>query len=210
MWLEARSTWKVGGCPQKGRAGAGGGGRKEGGAGAPRVAGASRTQPLSLPRTSFLGLGPLPHPAHTQAPPSFLQIQEWEARLFACGKDPRAPGVVMDQKAKTRKRIKIVENQLDRVRASLLALSRPELWGWGKNEHGVKFWKWPAGGGGGGGEGGKGATQRPACGKVWVLAPCGGQETGSWRMGCPWQKETDVLRTPTWEAGSLSECGGGS
>ncbi|XP_015423441.1 PREDICTED: coiled-coil domain-containing protein 114 [Myotis davidii] len=43
------------------------------------------------------------------------QIQEWEARLSACGKDPRAPGVIMDQKAKTRKRIKIVENQLDRV-----------------------------------------------------------------------------------------------
>ncbi|XP_014405905.1 PREDICTED: coiled-coil domain-containing protein 114 [Myotis brandtii] len=43
------------------------------------------------------------------------QIQEWEARLSACGKDPRAPGVVLDQKAKTRKRIKIVENQLDRV-----------------------------------------------------------------------------------------------
>ncbi|XP_059521940.1 outer dynein arm-docking complex subunit 1 [Myotis daubentonii] len=43
------------------------------------------------------------------------QIQEWEARLSACGKDPRAPGVIMDQKAKTRKRIKIVESQLDRV-----------------------------------------------------------------------------------------------
>lgn len=58
----------------------------------------------------------------------------------------------MDQKAKTRKRIKIVENQLDRVRATLPALSRPELWGWGKNEPGVKFWKWPGAAGGRGRE----------------------------------------------------------
>ncbi|CAK6437277.1 unnamed protein product [Pipistrellus nathusii] len=43
------------------------------------------------------------------------KIQEWEARLFASGKDPRAPGVFLDQKAKTRKKIKIVEDQLDRV-----------------------------------------------------------------------------------------------
>lgn len=47
----------------------------------------------------------------------------------------------MDQKAKIQRRIKILEDQLDRVRVSLLALSRPELWSSGKNEHGVKFWK---------------------------------------------------------------------
>lgn len=47
----------------------------------------------------------------------------------------------MNQKAKIQRRINVLEDQLDRVRLSLLALSRPELGGSGKMEHGVKFWK---------------------------------------------------------------------
>ncbi|XP_046540212.1 outer dynein arm-docking complex subunit 1 isoform X2 [Equus quagga] len=43
------------------------------------------------------------------------QIQEWETRIYALGKDSRAPGVILDQKVKVRRRIKILENQLDRV-----------------------------------------------------------------------------------------------
>nr|KAF6406294.1 coiled-coil domain containing 114 [Molossus molossus] len=43
------------------------------------------------------------------------QLQDWETRIFVCGKDARTPGVILDQKAKVRKRIKVVENQLDRV-----------------------------------------------------------------------------------------------
>lgn len=82
-----------------------------------------------------------PHSANKQVLPSFLQIREWEARIFVHGKDVRAPGVILEQKAKIQRRIKILEDQLDRVRVNLLALSRPELWGSGKNEHGVKFWK---------------------------------------------------------------------
>jgi len=43
------------------------------------------------------------------------QIQEWETRIFACSKDVRAPGLILDQKVKIRQRIKILEDQLDRV-----------------------------------------------------------------------------------------------
>ncbi|XP_032695131.1 coiled-coil domain-containing protein 114 isoform X2 [Lontra canadensis] len=43
------------------------------------------------------------------------QIQEWETRIFALGKEVRAPGVILDQKVKIRQRIKILEDQLDRV-----------------------------------------------------------------------------------------------
>lgn len=75
---------------------------------------------------------PLPHSANKLVPFSFLQIQEWETRIYALGKDSRAPGVILDQKVKVRRRIKILENQLDRVRVSLLTLSRPELWGLGE------------------------------------------------------------------------------
>ncbi|XP_045842850.1 outer dynein arm-docking complex subunit 1 isoform X6 [Meles meles] len=59
------------------------------------------------------------------------QIQEWETRIFAPGKEVRAPGVILDQKVKIQQRIKILEDQLDRVRVSLLALSRPDLWALG-------------------------------------------------------------------------------
>lgn len=81
------------------------------------------------------------HSANKQVLSSFLQIREWEARIFVHGKDVRAPGVILEEKAKIQRRIKILEDQLDRVRVDLLALSRPELWGLGKHEHGVKFWK---------------------------------------------------------------------
>ncbi|XP_034842790.1 coiled-coil domain-containing protein 114 [Mirounga leonina] len=43
------------------------------------------------------------------------QIQEWETRIFAHSKDVRAPGLILDQKVKIRQRIKILEDQLDRV-----------------------------------------------------------------------------------------------
>ncbi|KAF5918521.1 hypothetical protein HPG69_018305 [Diceros bicornis minor] len=42
-------------------------------------------------------------------------IQEWETRIFARGKDGRASGFILDQKVKIRRRIKILEDQLDRV-----------------------------------------------------------------------------------------------
>ncbi|XP_027475984.2 coiled-coil domain-containing protein 114 isoform X1 [Zalophus californianus] len=43
------------------------------------------------------------------------QIQEWETRIFAHSKDVRAPGLILDQKVKIQQRIKILEDQLDRV-----------------------------------------------------------------------------------------------
>ncbi|XP_044112924.1 outer dynein arm-docking complex subunit 1 isoform X2 [Neovison vison] len=43
------------------------------------------------------------------------QIQEWEIRIFVLGKEVRAPGVILDQKVKIQQRIKILEDQLDRV-----------------------------------------------------------------------------------------------
>ncbi|XP_044902430.1 outer dynein arm-docking complex subunit 1 isoform X1 [Felis catus] len=43
------------------------------------------------------------------------QIQEWETRIFNHSKDIKAPGLVLDQKVKIRRRIKILEDQLDRV-----------------------------------------------------------------------------------------------
>lgn len=43
------------------------------------------------------------------------QIQEWETRIFAHGKAVGVPGVIVDQKAKIQRRIKILEDQLDRV-----------------------------------------------------------------------------------------------
>ncbi|XP_068385040.1 outer dynein arm-docking complex subunit 1 isoform X2 [Eschrichtius robustus] len=43
------------------------------------------------------------------------QIQEWESRSFAHGKDVKAPGCILDQKVKSQRRIKILEDQLDRV-----------------------------------------------------------------------------------------------
>ncbi|XP_004440469.2 PREDICTED: coiled-coil domain-containing protein 114 [Ceratotherium simum simum] len=43
------------------------------------------------------------------------QIQEWETRIFARGKDGRTSGFILDQKVKIRRRIKILEDQLDRV-----------------------------------------------------------------------------------------------
>ncbi|XP_032468279.1 coiled-coil domain-containing protein 114 isoform X1 [Phocoena sinus] len=43
------------------------------------------------------------------------QIQEWESRIFAHGKDVKASGCILDQKVKSQRRIKILEDQLDRV-----------------------------------------------------------------------------------------------
>ncbi|KFO26256.1 Coiled-coil domain-containing protein 114 [Fukomys damarensis] len=43
------------------------------------------------------------------------QIQEWEARIVTQTKVAMAPGFTLDQKVKIRRRIKILEDQLDRV-----------------------------------------------------------------------------------------------
>ncbi|XP_062946817.1 outer dynein arm-docking complex subunit 1 isoform X4 [Cynocephalus volans] len=43
------------------------------------------------------------------------QIQEWETRIFTHSKDGKSPGFIMDQKVKIRRRIKVLEDQLDRV-----------------------------------------------------------------------------------------------
>ncbi|XP_063109090.1 outer dynein arm-docking complex subunit 1 isoform X2 [Cavia porcellus] len=43
------------------------------------------------------------------------QIQEWETRIFTQSKNTLAPGVIRDHKAKIRRRIKILEDQLDRL-----------------------------------------------------------------------------------------------
>lgn len=43
------------------------------------------------------------------------EIQEWETRIFAHSQDVKAPGCVLSQKVKVRQRIKILEDQLDRV-----------------------------------------------------------------------------------------------
>ncbi|KAG8521388.1 Coiled-coil domain-containing protein 114 [Galemys pyrenaicus] len=56
----------------------------------------------------------------------FLQIQEMESRVFTQGKDVRNPGLFLDQKVKVQRRIKILEDQLDRVRLNLSALFRRE------------------------------------------------------------------------------------
>uniref|UniRef100_G3UN54 Outer dynein arm docking complex subunit 1 n=1 Tax=Loxodonta africana TaxID=9785 RepID=G3UN54_LOXAF len=43
------------------------------------------------------------------------KIQEWETRLLTHHKGVTAPGYILDQKVKIRRRIKILEDQLDRV-----------------------------------------------------------------------------------------------
>ncbi|XP_005616412.1 outer dynein arm-docking complex subunit 1 isoform X1 [Canis lupus baileyi] len=43
------------------------------------------------------------------------QIQEWETRISVPSKDVRASGLILDQKVKIQRRIKILEDQLDRV-----------------------------------------------------------------------------------------------
>ncbi|XP_007956296.1 outer dynein arm-docking complex subunit 1 [Orycteropus afer afer] len=43
------------------------------------------------------------------------KIQEWESRLFSQHKGVKSPGYTMDQKVKIRRRIKVLEDQLDRV-----------------------------------------------------------------------------------------------
>uniref|UniRef100_A0A8C9DU62 Outer dynein arm docking complex subunit 1 n=1 Tax=Prolemur simus TaxID=1328070 RepID=A0A8C9DU62_PROSS len=43
------------------------------------------------------------------------EIQEWENRIFTHSKEVKAPGFILDQKSKIQRRIKILEDQLDRV-----------------------------------------------------------------------------------------------
>ncbi|XP_057348699.1 outer dynein arm-docking complex subunit 1 isoform X3 [Manis pentadactyla] len=43
------------------------------------------------------------------------QIQEWDTRISAHGKDATALGFILDQKVKVRRRLKTLEDQLDRV-----------------------------------------------------------------------------------------------
>lgn len=44
-----------------------------------------------------------------------LQIQDWETRILTQSKEPSAPSVITDQKMKIQRRIRILEDQLDRV-----------------------------------------------------------------------------------------------
>lgn len=69
-------------------------------------------------------------PGNKQTPPVF-QIEEWETRIFTQGKSARAPGFIQKEKAKVQRRIKILEDQLNRVRAASLP-SRPQLQGGGR------------------------------------------------------------------------------
>uniref|UniRef100_G1TQC9 ODAD1 central coiled coil region domain-containing protein n=1 Tax=Oryctolagus cuniculus TaxID=9986 RepID=G1TQC9_RABIT len=50
-----------------------------------------------------------------QIEPLSFQIQEWETRIFTQSKDVMGPGVVLEQKVRMQRRIKILEDQLDRV-----------------------------------------------------------------------------------------------
>ncbi|XP_032025177.1 outer dynein arm-docking complex subunit 1 isoform X1 [Hylobates moloch] len=43
------------------------------------------------------------------------QIQEWETRIFTHSKNVRSPGFILDQKVKIGRRIRILEDQVDRV-----------------------------------------------------------------------------------------------
>lgn len=44
-----------------------------------------------------------------------LQIQDWETRILTQSKEASAPNAILDQKMKIQRRIRILEDQLDRV-----------------------------------------------------------------------------------------------
>lgn len=44
-----------------------------------------------------------------------LQIQDWEIHILTQSKDISTPDVILDQKMKIQRRIRILEDQLDRV-----------------------------------------------------------------------------------------------
>ena len=108
-----------------------------------RTAPVNRPKSLTLPLTSSLppSLSPTsPQPTGTTL---FPQIQEWESRNSAHSKNARSPGCVQHDKVKSQRRIKSLENQLDKVRVRPLAVPRPEFWGLREDlSMGVKFWKW--------------------------------------------------------------------
>lgn len=54
-----------------------------------------------------------------------LQIQDWETHVLTQSKEASAPDLIMYQKMKIQRRIRILEDQLDRVCA--LQLSRTGL-----------------------------------------------------------------------------------
>lgn len=54
-----------------------------------------------------------------------LQIQDWETHILTQSKDISTPDVILDQKMKIQRRIRILEDQLDRVCG--LQLSRIDL-----------------------------------------------------------------------------------
>lgn len=54
-----------------------------------------------------------------------LQIQDWETHILTQSKDTSAPSAITDQKMKIQRRIRILEDQLDRVRG--LQLPRTDL-----------------------------------------------------------------------------------
>uniref|UniRef100_A0A8C2RRQ9 ODAD1 central coiled coil region domain-containing protein n=1 Tax=Capra hircus TaxID=9925 RepID=A0A8C2RRQ9_CAPHI len=79
-----------------------------------RTAPVNRPQSLTLLLTSSpLSISPTsPQPMGTTL---FPQIQEWESRNSAHSKNARSPGCVQDRKVKSQRRIKSLENQLDKV-----------------------------------------------------------------------------------------------
>lgn len=44
-----------------------------------------------------------------------LQIQDWETHILTQSKEASTPSAIMDQKMKIQRRIRILEDQLDRV-----------------------------------------------------------------------------------------------
>lgn len=103
----------------------------------------NRPQSLTLAFTSSLPPSISPTFCQPTGTTLFPQIQEWESRNSAHSKNARSPGCVQDHKVKSQRRIKSLENQLDKVRVCFWAVPRSELWGLGEDlSIGVKFWKW--------------------------------------------------------------------
>lgn len=116
-------------------------------AGATRPANVSHTQPPALPLLS-LDLSVCPTFGQQIGTILFLQIQEWDTRISAHGKDATTPGFILDQKIKVRRRLKILEDQLDRVRVSswlyslTLAMGEELSVGPSSGNGGPRSWRW--------------------------------------------------------------------
>lgn len=155
-----------------------------------RTAPVNRPQSLTLLLTSSpLSISPTsPQPMGTTL---FPQIQEWESRNSAHSKNARSPGCVQDRKVKSQRRIKSLENQLDKVRVRPLAVPSPELWGLREDlSMGVKFRKWWTRSGDTIPEGWRVPPGKEA--DAWVLGGSRGPQIGN---GPPvWQVSSPLLK----------------